>query len=311
MYLLDRDNLGHFQPKAPFGYLWTKNVGVCFCTESYFVGEDGIPRIVASGSDKLSIWKLNISGGSASLIEESETPALKNNGRGFFTSISSDNSKDDSVIIWAVTRPTDVNNPVVTLYAFDARNVTKPLYESSAGLWPNIGKPANSNIVPTVANGNVYVASFRTLTIFGVGGKPFVTPQVAAMPQVAVTLHPGEAQIMPQSLPEQPNANFEASPKQPNDLEAAFREAPDHVIYGTVSGINGNYIEVRTRPGSLIPTGSLKVDPGSAEKGQAVQGDYGEGESIVITGTIDKEGTMHASSIAHGQLYPSLWPPDK
>lgn len=310
MYLLDRDNLGHFQPKAPFGYLWKEeskdNLGTCFCTESYFVGTDGIPRIVASGGNKLSVWKLNTTGASASLIKESETPALKNNGRGFFTSISSDNSKDDSVIIWAVTRPTDVNNPVVTLYAFDARNVTKPLYESSAGLWPNIGKPANSNIVPTVANGNVYVASFEAFAIFGIGGKPFVAPQVTA------TLQSSEAPMMPQSLPEQSNASVEASPKQPStNLEAASQESLDHVIYGTVSRITDYYVEVRTRTGPLIPTGSLKVDLSSAEKGEAAQWEYREGESIVITGTIDKEGTMHASSIIHGQLYPSLWPPDK
>jgi hypothetical protein len=316
LYLLDRDNLGHFQPKAPFGYLWKEepkdNLGPCFCTESYFVGSDGIPRIVASGGNKLSVWKLNTTAASVSLIKESETAALKNNGRGFFTSISSNNREGDSIIIWAVTRPTDLNDPVVTLYAFDARNVSKPRYQSSAGLWPNIGKPANSNIVPTVANGNVYVASFGTLTIFGVGGKPFVTPKVTVAPPVAATLQPGEAPMNTPSLPEQPNASFEASPKQLNaNLEAASQESPDHVIYGTVSRVTGYDVEVRTRPGSLTPTGSLKVDLSPAKNGETAQWEDSEGESVVITGTIDKQGTMHASSIIHGQLYPKLWPPDK
>jgi hypothetical protein len=33
------------------------------------------------------------------------------------------------------------------------------------GTWPNLR--GNANIVPMVANGNVFVASYQTLTIFG------------------------------------------------------------------------------------------------------------------------------------------------
>jgi len=43
------------------------------------------------------------------------------------------------------------------------------LFHGVAGIWPNVN--GNSNLVPVVANGKVYVASYRQLRIFG------LTPQ--------------------------------------------------------------------------------------------------------------------------------------
>jgi hypothetical protein len=57
----------------------------------------------------------------------------------------------------------------VSLYAFDAVSnggVLPKLYSGVAGTWPNVG--GNSNIVPVVANGYVYVATYKQLSIFGV-----------------------------------------------------------------------------------------------------------------------------------------------
>jgi hypothetical protein len=84
---------------------------------------------------------------------------------GFFTSVSSNGQ--GPAIIWTTWRPNAAG--IVTLYAFAATssNGTIPLiYSSPAGTWPNLG--GNANIVPVVANGRVFVASFKLLTIFGV-----------------------------------------------------------------------------------------------------------------------------------------------
>jgi hypothetical protein len=41
----------------------------------------------------------------------------------------------------------------------------KPIFKAQAGNWPNVG--GNSNLVPVVANGQVFVASNKQLQIFG------------------------------------------------------------------------------------------------------------------------------------------------
>jgi hypothetical protein len=39
------------------------------------------------------------------------------------------------------------------------------LFQAPAGSWPNYGN--NANLVPVVANGEVFVASYQQLQIFG------------------------------------------------------------------------------------------------------------------------------------------------
>jgi hypothetical protein len=46
----------------------------------------------------------------------------------------------------------------------------KVLFGKTAGRWPNL--TGNANLVPVVANGHVFVASYKQLRIFGLtGGK--------------------------------------------------------------------------------------------------------------------------------------------
>ncbi|PZR81735.1 MAG: hypothetical protein DLM68_17200 [Hyphomicrobiales bacterium] len=56
-----------------------------------------------------------------------------------------------------------------------------------AGSWPNIG--GNANIVPTVSNGKVYVASNKLLTIFGVPGNAemVISAPLPAQPIASLT----------------------------------------------------------------------------------------------------------------------------
>jgi hypothetical protein len=90
---------------------------------------------------------------------------------GFFTSISSNGNQ--SPIIWALTRPQSPSNTGISLYAMnpDAGGTTmKLLFHTNAGAWPNFG--GNSNQVPVVANGKVYVASNKQLQILGLKSQP-------------------------------------------------------------------------------------------------------------------------------------------
>ncbi len=48
------------------------------------------------------------------------------------------------------------------------QHTVKQLFRAKAGAWPNLG--GNSNLVPVVANGEVFVASNKQLQIFGLIG---------------------------------------------------------------------------------------------------------------------------------------------
>jgi hypothetical protein len=178
MFLLNSASLGGFTPGGPDHVLDMHNIGGCWCAPSYFVGPDGIGRVVSSGGNSVMTWKIMQTG-------SPPTPHLVQDGTGlisanvntiqdpgFFTSISSNGTlPNHSTIIWAVGRPPD-GSTSVTLYAFDAMpvNGTLPLLgQYPAGTWT---LRSNANIVPAVSNGKVYVASSGgvgagTLTIFG------------------------------------------------------------------------------------------------------------------------------------------------
>jgi hypothetical protein len=128
---------------------------------------DGVGRVVTSGGNTVESWKL----------QNSSTPSLTNVSNagitsggqdpGFLTSISSNGTANP--IIWALGRPASQQNDTVYLYAFNpdagGSNMTQ-LFRGPAGTWPNVG--GNSNLVPVVANGKVYVAAYKTLEVFAV-----------------------------------------------------------------------------------------------------------------------------------------------
>ena len=94
-------------------------------------------------------------------------------------------------IIWAVSRPTSSTSGV-SLWAFSglAASGSYPLLfgPMNVGPWPNTG--GNANIVPTVSNGRVYVASWQTLTILSPGATTSAAAP-RAQAAVAAAVSPG------------------------------------------------------------------------------------------------------------------------
>ncbi len=174
LYLINRASMGHNDSNKA---LSIADFGSCWCGPSYFMGSDGVRRIVSSGGRRINVWKVPAK---ATLQLEKSFPSIQSGqDGGFFTTISSNGTTSGSAIIWAVGRPTSTTAPAnVTLYAFDASasGGATPIFSSVAGSWPR--NNSNANIVPTVANGKVFVASFAALNIFAPGGTlaPVVVP---------------------------------------------------------------------------------------------------------------------------------------
>ncbi len=156
----------------------------CWCGPSYFIGSDAIGRVVSSQGSSLQTWQVSYSPTPHLTHEGTATLAADGQDPGFFTSVSSNGIATGSAIIWAVSRPSDPNTNFVTLYAFAAQASTsgslQQLFSATAGVWPFTG--TNANIVPVVANGKVYVASYKTLAIFGATTGTSTAATIAPLP---------------------------------------------------------------------------------------------------------------------------------
>jgi hypothetical protein len=158
MFILNRDNLGGLHtPDVP------KNVLIDgrLCGPAFFEGPDGKARVVSSGGHTLRTWIVDSTQSPLLTLEASAPIEKSGQAGGFFTSISSDGKINGTTIIWAVGRPFGADKHV-TLFAFDAaasNGSLTLLWSEAAGNWQSTGN--SPDIVPTVANGMVYVASYR------------------------------------------------------------------------------------------------------------------------------------------------------
>jgi len=168
MFLMNEQNLGGYNPSSN-NVLGTYTIGPCWCGESYFVDPtDGVARVVSSGGSRIIIWKV-LNSPSPSLTEVSSSPKLNTQDSGFFTTISSNGTANP--IIWALSRNSGKQTTINLLaFASDFGGATmKTLFTGAAGTWPING--TNSNLVPVVANGRVFVASYKELVILGLTPK--------------------------------------------------------------------------------------------------------------------------------------------
>jgi hypothetical protein len=264
LFLLNRSNM-----ETP---LDTQSLASCWCGPSYFLGSDGINRIVTSHGSTLQTWQVQLSP-SPHLVAEG-APALASAGGqqdpGFFTSVSSNGVQAGTAIIWAVGRP-DLSR-TVTLSAYAAAvaetGTYQLLYSSPAGPWPNIN--ANANIVPVVANGKVYVAANQTLTIFGANGQSVA--QIAPL---------ASRQVAP------------ASPDSP------------HALTGTLLSVSGSTLAFRTRTGQMV-----KIDDALAVQNQQVGALRIGGHFTVLGSSFNSLGDLQATAIGRAKGSPELWLPD-
>jgi len=293
-FLLNRDNMGGYTPQGPDQVLQSVNMGGCWCGPAYFVGSDGTPRVVTGGGNGVTTWQLQTAP-STQLAQEFSTGSgavngLPDNG-GVIPVISSNGTTPGTAVIWFVRRPASSSNQnpgtPVTLLAYAAAGLQQ-LVALPAGTWTHAVN-SNANIVPTVANGKVYVASNMQLQIFGL-----LTPQQTAKIAVAP----------PQMTASAPDAI--ACPSSITALAAAGRaQAAEHEYHGTVCRASGGELRLALRNGH-----SIAIDMSHAfDHNRRVL--LTPGRPVVVRATIDEKGVAHAQQISASHELSPLTPADR
>jgi hypothetical protein len=285
LFVLNRDNLGgHQSVDSPIEV----QIGHCFCGPSYFMSDAG-PRVVTSGGSSVILWTpstTKVTTVASPTLTQLAVGAGIEAGQGFFTSISSDGTKADSGMIWAVGRAAGADHHI-TLYAYSAApnsGALTLLWSGVAGSWSNTG--GFSNIAPTIANGHVYVASDIQLQIFGIG-----TPSVAAS---AFTTRPSVTESRPISATPSTAVLFRS---QPGVSSPRF--------WGTVTSVTPDRLMVKLRNGKL-----LAVDPRPAV-GRHTAKIVGVGQAVSVVGTFEvKTGIFKATVINEAKDEPQSWGTD-
>jgi hypothetical protein len=287
-FLLNRDGMGGYMPNGPDHVLQSVSMGGCWCGPAYFVGSDGTPRVVTGGGNGITTWQLQTAP-STQLTQEFSTGSSPVNGLpdngGVIPVISSNGTMPGSAIVWFVQKPASSSNQnpgtPVTLMAYSAAGL-QPLVSLPAGTWRHAVN-SNANIVPTVANGKVYVASNMQLRIFGL-----LTPQVAA-----------RASAAPKGLTA-PAPEVIACP--PDTTAPA---AGEHEFHGTVCRVSGSELRLALRNGHSI---AVDVSHAFDEHRRLL---LTPGRPLVVRATIDGKGAAHAQQISPSHELSAVTPADR
>jgi len=129
--------------------------------------------------------------------------------------------------------------------------------------------------VPVVADGRIFVASYKALTIFELGGSAAAEPEPAVQQQSL--RQPAPAELPPDS----------------------------HEIFGTIETISGSSLTLTTRTGQRV--GVDTADAWRTHHSVVLL----VGEPVTVFGRYDRSGVLRATSVLHAKPSPIGWPPDR
>jgi FtsP/CotA-like multicopper oxidase with cupredoxin domain len=168
-YVLDRDNLGGFRP-GDAGALWHADTGgPMWGGPATFQDASGRTYVIYGGGNPLSTYTLGLEPISLSVQSSANVGCLGCRDQGSQPIVSSNGTTAGTAIVWALKTPGNAGG-AISLYAFDALNMSHTLFSGGAGFWtmgPGTAYIGGALVSPTVANGRVYVPTDGAVAVFG------------------------------------------------------------------------------------------------------------------------------------------------
>lgn len=161
IYLLDRDNMGQYNPSADTQIVQSLSgvISGTWSSPAYFNGRlyyQGVGDVLkAIAISNASVNRTIVSRTGQAFGYPGATPSISANG------------VQDS-IAWVIQTDGAGNGGPAVLHAYNADNLQQELYNSSAQFGRDNPGPAVKYAVPTIANGHVYVGTGNALSIYGI-----------------------------------------------------------------------------------------------------------------------------------------------
>jgi len=162
LYILDKDNMGGYAANFNNIKQTIRINGNLHCQPAYYKGANKEYAYIWSENDRLRAIEFNRAANSFNTTQTFATVPGPSGQTGAMLSLSSDNGKIGTGILWASYASSgDAENGTMKgiLRAFDANDITKELWNS--GNNPGDYVPSFAKFCsPTIANGRVYLATF-------------------------------------------------------------------------------------------------------------------------------------------------------
>jgi hypothetical protein len=154
--MMDRDNLGGYTPGGPDHALYELNLGSTWSSPAYFATAHD--EYVLTTGGPLYLVHVQRSPAKLNTVQQTNEQFENDNGNGSTPSVSSNGQSLASAVTWIVQWS---GNGTIALRAYAVNNLAVPLVTVPLGPWHFT--QVNSTMVPTIANGYVYVVTLGHL----------------------------------------------------------------------------------------------------------------------------------------------------
>jgi|SRR6516225_597851 len=157
IYVLDRDQLGQYHPQGD-AVLQRIDTRESYGAMAYWNGH----VFFAASDDYLRDYKLE-----NGQVTPSKSSAMKFENPGATPSVSADGNRN--AVVWAISTKVwnGADNRAAVLYAFDAMDVTQPIYSSEQNSQRDRAGLATRFVFPVVVDGRVYFAARGEVDVYG------------------------------------------------------------------------------------------------------------------------------------------------